>query len=207
MEFIESNSSDPIGFIQIPSIECILPVYYGASTENLSKGAAVMQEADLPLGGINTNCVIAAHRGYRGNAYFRNINYIEAGDLIYVLNPWETLIYKAVSSKVVEPTDTNALDIQEGRDILTLVSCHPYVVGGGSKRYIVICERVYEDTVNTDEDKSSDLSKSDSSNEESIALKDELLELENGIIRLLPVCFLAAGIICILRNINPRKKA
>ncbi len=139
---LEENSY-LIGYIEIPSIECELPLFIGANTANLARGAAVMGNTSMPVGGENTNCAIAAHRGYRGSAYFRNIISIGEGDLVYVTNPWGTLVYQAVSSEIIDPSDTNPLAIEEGQDILTLVSCHPYTIGGGAgQRYIVRCERV-----------------------------------------------------------------
>lgn len=142
VEISNLNTDSLIGYIQIPSIDCTLSLYIGASAFNLAKGAAVMGNTSMPIGGDNTNCVIAGHRGYRGIAYFRNITSIKKGDLVYMTNPWETLIYQAVSAEIAEPYNLEPLEIEEGKDLVTLISCHPYVIGGGSQRYIVKCERV-----------------------------------------------------------------
>lgn len=130
-----------IGCISIPSMEVELPLYLGTSTSHLALGAAVMTETSMPIGGENTNCVIAAHRGYKGAAFFREIERIQVGDTVYVTNPWETLVYQVSAIEVTYPSDLDSILIQEGRDMLTLVTCHPYR-SQGKYRYVVYCDRV-----------------------------------------------------------------
>lgn len=137
------NEDDPvIGYIDIPDMKICLPLMLGASTQNLEKGAAVMYGTSMPIGGENTNCVIAGHRGWEGSAYFQYIENMKAGSKVYITNPWETLVYECKSVKVIYPDDTDSILIQPGKDMVTLLSCHPYVVGGGKYRYLVYCERV-----------------------------------------------------------------
>ena len=131
-----------IGYIEIPDIQLRLPLYLGASTDNLAKGAAVLSQTSMPIGGENTNCVIAGHRGYRGEAYFHYINELQIGAKVYVTNPWETLTYQVTGTKIVMPDQVDEVMIQNGKDMVTLVSCHPYAVKVGKKRYLVYCERV-----------------------------------------------------------------
>lgn len=131
-----------IGYIDIPDMKVKLPLLLGASKENLSKGAAVLSQTSMPIGGADTNCVIAAHRGWRGSAYFQRIENMKVGSKVYVTNPWETLVYEVTSTKVVNPDDVDVIKLQPGKDMVTLISCHPYVLGGGPYRYIVYCERV-----------------------------------------------------------------
>lgn len=130
-----------IGCISIPSMEVELPLYLGASSAHLALGAAVMTETSMPIGGENTNCVIAAHRGYKGAAFFREIEQIQVGDPVYVTNPWETLTYQVSAVEVIYPSNLDAILIQDGRDMLTLVTCHPYR-SQGRYRYVVYCDRV-----------------------------------------------------------------
>jgi sortase A len=141
VDLSEFGSDKAIGYIEIPSIGCSLPLYLGASTDHLSRGAAVMGNTSMPIGGENTNCVIAAHRGYKGSAFFRNIGDIAEGDTVKIVNPWEDLYYKAVSMEIIDPTNTDPLKIKEGEDSITLVSCHPYRIGGGKQRLVVHCVR------------------------------------------------------------------
>lgn len=129
-----------IGFLKIPKLNIELPIFLGANTENMKKGAVHLTETSYPIGGNNTNSVIAAHRGYSKAKMFRNIDNLIIGDEIYISNFKEKLNYKVVEIKIINPSDINELLIQEGRDLVTLVTCHPYRVN--NKRYIVFCERV-----------------------------------------------------------------
>jgi sortase A len=127
--------------LSVPSIELSMPVYLGASYDNMAAGAAVMGSTSLPIGGENTNCVIAGHRGWNGAKYFLDIDQIQVGDTVQLTNLWETLSYTVVETKVIVPDDVEQIKIQEGRELLTLMSCHPYA-SGGKFRYLVICERI-----------------------------------------------------------------
>lgn len=137
------DSDNPaIGYIEIPDMKIRLPLLLGASTENLEKGAAVMSNTSMPIGGTDTNCVIAGHRGWEGSAYFQYIENMKKGSRVYVTNPWETLVYECADIEVINPNDVDSIMIQKGKDMVTLLSCHPYVLGGGPYRYVVFCERV-----------------------------------------------------------------
>ncbi|MCD8130146.1 MAG: class C sortase [Lachnospiraceae bacterium] len=129
-----------VGYIEIPDMDVLLPLYLRASAENLAAGAAVLSQTSLPIGGISSNCVIAGHRGYAGMAYFREIESLKEGSLIYIVNPWETLVYQVTETRVIDPSDIAAVLIQEGRDLVTLITCHPYL-SNGLYRYVVYCER------------------------------------------------------------------
>lgn len=137
-----NNGSSVIGYIKIPDMKVKLPLYLGASSKNLEQGAAVLSQTSMPIGGVSTNCVIAGHRGFQGSAFFQYIDRVRVGSMVYITNPWETLTYKVVSTEIVSPSRTDKVMIQDGKDMVTLVSCHPYVVGGGPERYLVFCERV-----------------------------------------------------------------
>ena len=128
-----------IGFISIPKMDIELPILLGANNENMRLGAVHLTETSYPIGGVNTNCVIAAHRGYSKAAMFRDIEALEIGDEIYIENFRETLVYRVVELRVIYPTDINQLLIQEGRDLVTLITCHPY--RHNYQRYVVFCER------------------------------------------------------------------
>ena len=129
------------GVISIPSLEVEIPIYLGASAENLALGAAHLSQTSLPIGGKNTNCVIAGHRGWRGGAYFRDIPRLKAGDLVQITNLWETLTYQVNEVKTIYPKSNKSLLIQPGQDLLTLMTCE-YAPGGVKNRCLVICERV-----------------------------------------------------------------
>lgn len=128
--------------LSIPKLELTMPVYLGATARHMADGAAQMTATSLPIGGSNTNCVIAGHRGWNGAPYFLYIPTLEVGDEVTITNLWETLTYQVVEMKIISPTDVDAIRIQPGRDLLTLLTCHPPATGG-RQRYLVFCERVY----------------------------------------------------------------
>ena len=129
-----------IGVLEIPAMELTMPVYLGASDEHLAAGAAVLGNTSAPIGGDNTNCVIAGHRGWRGADYFRHIDRLQIGDTVTLTNLWETLTYTVADIRIIQPHEVDKIKIQQGRDLLTLLTCHPYA-SGGRQRYVVYCER------------------------------------------------------------------
>lgn len=132
--------SEVFAVISIPALELEMPVFLGADKENMAKGAVHLSQTSLPIGGENTNCVIAGHRGWNGAAHFRYVPDLVKGDIVTIRNPWETLTYVVVETKIIAPNDVDAIRIQEGRELLTLLTCHPYA-SGGRQRFLVICER------------------------------------------------------------------
>ena len=132
------------GVISIPAMELNMPIFLGATEKHMADGAAHMSQTSLPIGGNNTNCVIAGHRGYGGASYFRYIEKLQIGDTVSITNLWETLEYRVVQIKIIYPNEVKEILIQENRDLLTLLTCHPYA-SGGKQRYLVICERVTQE--------------------------------------------------------------
>ena len=125
----------PIGVLTVPAMGCEAPVYLGSSEQNMLRGAAVVAGTSAPLGESSSNCVIAAHRGM----YFRWVEDVKIGDLAELRTIWGSFVYRVVDIKVIYPSDLGEVAIQEGRDLLTLSTCHPY--GRNKKRIIVVCER------------------------------------------------------------------
>lgn len=132
-----------IGVLEIPAMELTMPVYLGASDAHLAAGTAVLGNTSAPIGGDNTNCVIAGHRGWRGADYFRYIDRLQVRDTVKLTNLWETLTYTVADIQIIQPHEVDKIKIQQGRDLLTLLTCHPYA-SGGRQRYVVYCERVME---------------------------------------------------------------
>ena len=130
-----------MGVLEIPAMELTMPVYLGASDAHLAAGAAVLGNTSAPIGGGNTNSVIAGHRGWRGADYFRHIDRLQVGDTVQVTRLWETLTYAVADIQIIQPHEVDKIKIQQGRDLLTLITCHPYA-SGGKQRYVVYCERV-----------------------------------------------------------------
>lgn len=132
------------GFLTIPAMELEMPIYLGATDQNMADGAAHLSQTSLPIGDANTNSVIAGHRGYGGASYFRYIDKLQIGDTVMVTNLWEQLTYRVAEIKIIYPYEVEEILIQPGRELLTLLTCHPYA-SGGKQRYLVICERVYQE--------------------------------------------------------------
>ena len=129
-----------IGVLEIPAMELTMPVYLGASDTHLAAGAAVLGNTSAPIGGANTNCVIAGHRGWHGADYFRHIDKLAVGDTVRFTNLWETLTYTVADIQIIQPHEVEKIKIQQGRDLLTLLTCHPYA-SGGKQRYVAFCVR------------------------------------------------------------------
>ncbi len=128
------------GVISIPAMDLEMPIYLGATAQHMADGAAHLSQTSLPIGGENTNSVIAGHRGYGGASYFRYIDQLQIGDTVTVTNLWESLTYRVAEIKIIYPYEVEEILIQPGRELLTLLTCHPYA-SGGKQRYLIICER------------------------------------------------------------------
>lgn len=130
-----------IGVLEIPAMELTMPVYLGASDAHLAAGAAVLGNTSAPIGGDNSNCVIAGHRGWKGADYFRHIDCLQVGDTVTLTNLWETLTYTVADIQIIQPHEVDKIKIQQGRDLLTLLTCHPYA-SGGRQRFVVYCKKL-----------------------------------------------------------------
>ena len=135
-------SDNLIGYLTIPVMDVELPVYLGATTENLAKGVAHLGQTSMPVGGANTNVVLAAHRGYRGIPMFREIEKIKVGDVVTFTTSFDTLHYEVTGIEIILPEEIDKIRIQPGKDMLTLFTCHPY--RENTHRYVVFCERTTE---------------------------------------------------------------
>ena len=124
--------------LSCPTVELEVPVYLGASAAHLNQGVAVLGQTSLPVGGENTNCVIAGHRSWNAAIRFRSIEDLQPGDRVYLTNPWETLTYQVVAAETICPSAIEAVRIKDGRQLLTLFTC----TAPNTHRYLVLCEAV-----------------------------------------------------------------
>ena len=134
--------SEIIGILKLPSLGEELPIYLGATEAHMQQGVAILWQTSMPVGGVNTNCVIAGHRGYGGSAIFRNLHLLQPGDRIFLQTYWQERVYQVVDTAIILPDDIEAVRIQPDRELVTLVTCHPYRVN--THRYLVYCEPVQE---------------------------------------------------------------
>lgn len=133
-----------MGYIEIPKIDCSLPIYHGTSEGVLQTAVGHLEGSSLPVGGAGTHCVLSGHRGLPSARLFTDLDQLAEGDLfrIYVLD--EVLTYEVDQILVVLPDEVEALAIREGEDFCTLVTCTPY--GVNSHRLLVRGKRVESQT-------------------------------------------------------------
>ena len=133
------NIGESLGYITIPKIDVNLPIYNGTSQDVLSKGVGHMGQSSYPLGGESTHCVLTGHRGLPSAVLFTDLDKLEIGDEFYLHVLDEILAYKVDQIKVVEPNESGDLEIIDGKDYCTLVTCTPYAIN--SHRLLVRGER------------------------------------------------------------------
>ena len=120
------EDSDLAGWIRIPSLDLILPLFIGTQEDALGKGAGILEGGSLPTGGESTHACISAHRGLPDRTLFTNLDMLRSKDLIEVHTLDRTICYEIFGSETVRPSDTKALAIRPGQDLLTLITCTPY---------------------------------------------------------------------------------
>ena len=119
---------ESIGYITIPKIDVNLPIYNGTSAAVLERGVGHIDQTSYPIGGESTHSVLTGHRGMPNAVLFTDLDELEIGDVFYLHVLDEVLAYKVDQVKIVEPDETEDLNIIEGMDYCTLVTCHPYAV-------------------------------------------------------------------------------
>lgn len=131
---------EKIGYVDIPKIGQQIPVYAGTSEDILQHACGHLEGTSLPIGGKDTHAVITAHRGLPQVKLFRDLDKMEVGDLFFFTNVKETLAYKVDQILVVEPWDFEPVLVVEGKDLMTLLTCTPYMIN--SHRLLVRGHRV-----------------------------------------------------------------
>jgi sortase A len=135
-----------MGSIEIPKIGVDLPIYHGTDDDVLSNGIGHLEGTSLPVGGASTHCVLTGHRGLPNSKLFTRLDEIKENDLFYLNIFGETLAYKVNQIEVIEPDEVDKLHIQEGKDLVSLITCTPY--GLNTHRLVVTGERIsYEKKV------------------------------------------------------------
>ena len=135
-----------MGILEIPKLELSLPIFHGTEEAVLQEGVGHLKASSLPTGGESTHCVLSAHAGLPGKRLFSDLEQMEIGDLFYLKVLDRTLCYRVDQIMVVEPQELDALYIQDGEDLVTLMTCTPY--GINSHRLLVRGQRT-EETVET----------------------------------------------------------
>jgi sortase A len=129
-----------MGYIEIPVINCTLPIYHGTDDAAIEVGVGHIEGSSLPVGGESTHCVLSSHRGLPSAKLFTNLDKLVEGDTFMLRVLDETLTYEVDQILIVLPENVDALQIEEGKDYCTLVTCTPY--GVNTHRMLVRGHRV-----------------------------------------------------------------
>lgn len=124
-----------MGYITVPKISQELPVYHGTSDGVLSVAVGHLQGTSLPVGGENTHCVVSAHRGLPTAVLFTHLDRMEIGDIFYFTILDRTITYEVDQIRIIEPDDASLIQIKDGKDYCTLLTCTPY--GINTQRLLV----------------------------------------------------------------------
>ena len=126
MSCLNLSGNGMMGYVEIPKINVKIPVFHTTDDEVLQKAAGHLEGSSLPIGGKSTHSVISAHRGLPSATLFTDLDKMKEGDhfLLYILD--DILCYEVDNVSVVEPEETDGLAVEEGEDLVTLLTCTPY---------------------------------------------------------------------------------
>lgn len=127
-------------YVEIPKIDVTEPVYHYSTEISLGEGVGHIHGSSLPTGGKGTHSVLTGHRGLPNQKFFSDLDKLKPGDRFYIHILGKTLAYQIYDRRIIEPTDVSGLMIEDGRDLMTLVTCEPY--GVNTHRLVVTGERI-----------------------------------------------------------------
>ncbi len=137
---LDISGNGIMGYIEIPDIGCSLPIYHGTKDDVLQIAIGHLEGTSLPVGGINSHCILSGHRGLPSAKLFTDIDKLAPGD-VFMLNILDqTLTYEVYEILTVLPNELDALGIEKDKDLCTLVTCTPY--GVNTHRLLVKAQRV-----------------------------------------------------------------
>jgi sortase A len=134
-ETLSISENGMLGYVKIDRIGVELPVYHGTSEGVLSVAVGHLEGSSLPVGGESTHCVVSAHRGLPTATLFTHLDRMEVGDLFYFTILDRTITYEVDQIRIVEPDDSSLIQIVEGKDYCTMLTCTPY--GINTQRLLV----------------------------------------------------------------------
>ena len=148
---LKIDDTKMMGYIDIPKIDIVLPIYHGTSESVLQSGVGHLPNTSLPVGGESRHSVLSGHRGLANAKIFTDLNKMEIGDVFYIKILHHTFAYQVDQILTVLPSETDALQIEKGKDYVTLVTCTPYAVN--THRLLVRGTRIpYEEAKKVDEE-------------------------------------------------------
>lgn len=139
-ELLDVSGTGIMSYIEIPKIKCSLPIYHGTDEGVLQIAVGHIEGSSLPVGGLNTHCVLSGHSGLPSAKLFSNLDKLEEGDIFMIRTLDQTLTYEVDQIRIVLPDEVDDLKIEEGKDLCTLVTCTPY--GINTHRLLVRGHRV-----------------------------------------------------------------
>ena len=139
-ELLDVSGTGIMSYVEIPKIKCSLPIYHGTDEGVLQIAVGHIEGSSLPVGGLNTHCVLSGHRGLPSAKLFSSLDKLEEGDIFMIRTLDQTLTYEVDHISIVLPDEVEDLKIEEGRDLCTLVTCTPY--GINTHRLLVRGHRV-----------------------------------------------------------------
>ena len=134
------SGSGIMGYVSIQKLGVELPLYHGISAEVLNIACGHLEGTSLPVGGENTHCVLSAHRGLPHAKLFTELDKMELGDTFTITVLDRTVTYQVDQIKVVRPDEVDDIQIVQGEDLCTLLTCTPY--GVNSHRLLVRGTRI-----------------------------------------------------------------
>ena len=140
MSILNANGDGIMGYIQIPSINVKLPIFHTTSEDVLQTGVGHLEGSSLPVGGESTHSVLSAHRGLPSATLFTDLDKVQIGDDLFLIIMYEYIAYEVDQIEVVEPDDTSLLQVENGKDLCTLITCTPY--GVNTQRLMVRGHRI-----------------------------------------------------------------
>ena len=139
-KILDVTGTGIMSYIEIPKIKVSLPIYHGTEESVLQVAIGHIEGSSLPVGGATTHCVISGHRGLPSAKLFTDIDRLERGDIFTMDTLGETLTYEVDQIRIVLPHEMDDIEIEEGKDYVTLVTCTPY--GVNTHRLLVRAHRI-----------------------------------------------------------------
>lgn len=134
------NAGGMMGYVEIPSIQVKEAIYHYSSDDVLQEGIGHIHGSSLPVGGETSHCVLTGHCGLPTQKFFTDLDKVKEGEVFYLHACGKTLAYKVDRIRVVLPQEVNSLQMEQGKDQVTLVTCTPY--GVNSHRLLVTGQRI-----------------------------------------------------------------
>ncbi len=195
-EVLNVSDDGVMGYVEIPKISVYLPIYHGTSDEVLEKGVGHIQNTSVPIGGNSTHSILTGHTGLPNAELFTRLDELGIDDIFYIHVLGDVLTYKVFETKVILPDKIDELQILNGKDYVTLVTCTPY--GVNSHRLLVKAERVEYEEYSTG--KSNTNSEETPSKTENISKHYYLTGTQIGIVILALILMITVIIIVSMRN-------